>query len=76
MEKEWKWTNKSGKAFFHAGIGQSDMVGTPHPGHDIPLGEGVRLLTAKGIDRIWKFALAIGIARMLVHGKKRKGRRR
>lgn len=71
MKKEWNWRSRSGRGYFHAGIGQDDLVGTPHPGHDMPLGEGLRLLLAKGIDRIWIAVLLIGTARRLVHGKKK-----
>ncbi|MBR5370589.1 MAG: hypothetical protein IK130_00095 [Oscillospiraceae bacterium] len=70
MKKEWSWRSKSGKAYIHAGVGQDDLIGTPHPGYDIPLGEGVRVLAAKGIDRICLFVYLIGIARRLVHGGK------
>jgi len=71
MKKEWKWRSKKGRAFFSAGIGEDDLVGTAHPGYDIPLQEGVRLLFAKGLARICLFAAVIGTARRLVHGKKR-----
>ena len=72
MEKEWKWKSKSGRAFFHAGIGQQDAVGTPHPGHDMPLGEGARLLLAKGVDNFWLLALVLGVFRALVRRRKRR----
>lgn len=76
MKKEWSWHGRSGKAFFSAGIGSDDLVGTPHPGYDIPLQQGARLLFAKSIERICLFAAVIGTARRIVHGKKRKGQRR
>lgn len=71
MKKEWNWRSKSGKAFLHAGIGEEDLVATPHPGYDIPLVEGGRLLIAKSIERICLFAFLIRTARRLVHGEKR-----
>jgi hypothetical protein len=71
MKKEWNWQSKSGKAYFNACVGQDDLVGTPHPGYDIPLVEGGRLLISKSIERICLFTAVIRTARWLVHGGKR-----
>lgn len=65
MNREYRWRSKNGKAFFHAGFGRQDAVGTPHPGHDFPLQEGVRLIFAKGVDRIWYFILASVFLRII-----------
>ena len=77
MTREWERRSKDGKRFFHAGIGTADAVGTPHPGHDIPLQEGARLLFAKGVDRWWRFMKIALLLRVITGGlrKKRKTRR-
>ena len=72
MTKEWKWRSKTGRAFLHAGVGVQDAVGAEQPGHAIPLGEGARLLFAKGVDRIWKAALILGAIRLLLPNRKRR----
>ena len=74
MTREWKRSSKDGRRFVHMGFGSSDAVGTPHPGHDIPLQEGVRLLAAKGIDRWWRF-MKIAFLLRLIFGAKRKKRK-
>lgn len=75
MTKEWKWNSKSGKAFFHAGCGRQDAVGTEKPSDAIPIQEGTKLLVAKGVDRILFFALTAGVLRLLTHRKRNKYQR-
>lgn len=77
MTKEWKWKSESGRSFLHAGFGSQDAVGAPKPSEAIPLQEGLRLLTAKGIDRIWHIYLFTLLVRVLKrrHRKKRSRRR-
>lgn len=75
MNREWKWSSKNGRAYFNAGIGQQSAAGTPHPGQDIPLGEGARLLVTKGVDRWWKLLTAAAFLRALTRGKRKKRRK-
>lgn len=72
MKREWKWSSKSGKAFFHAGFCQQDAVGAPKPSEAIPLGEGFRLLFARGVDRLWLILLAAATPRMIARARRRK----
>ena len=75
MEKEYHWRSKTGKAFFHAGFGSQDAVGAEKPSDAIPLGEGARLLFAKGVDRIWKVMLVSAALRMLTKPLRHKKRK-
>ena len=61
MNWEWSKQSRDGRRFFRAGFGTADAVGTPHPGSEIPIQEGVRLLITKAVDRWWMIALA-GVA--------------
>ena len=72
MNKEWNWRSKSGRTYFHAGIGRQSAVGTEHPASDIPIGEGLRLAASEGISRWWKLLTAIAVLRVLT--KKRRKR--
>ena len=72
MTKEWKWRSKSGRAYFNAGVGVQDAVGTEKPGQTIPLGEGARLLAAKGIDRVWRVTMILGAIRLLLPRRRRR----
>jgi hypothetical protein len=75
MDKEWKWSSKSGKSYFHAGFGVQDAVGAEKPSDAIPLQEGARLLFAKGIDRIWAVMLVTAFIRLLGRKHRRKKHR-
>ncbi|MCQ2417978.1 MAG: hypothetical protein MJ071_09270 [Oscillospiraceae bacterium] len=70
MIREWQWQSKSKKAFLNLGVGQQDAVGAPQPSEAIPLQDGLRLLFAKGIDRIWLFCLIAAALHTLTHRKK------
>lgn len=76
MEKEWRWNSKNGKRFFHAGFGRQDAVGAEKPSDAIPLQEGIRLYAAKGIDVIWKFALARHMVKRALRKRKKSKRKR
>ena len=75
MDKEWKWSSKSEKSYFHAGFGVQDAVGAEKPSDAIPLQEGARLLFAKGVDRIWLISVLGGILALLTHRKRHKRRK-
>lgn len=72
MTREWKWKSKSGHSFFHAGFGMQDAVGAEKPSEAIPIGEGTRLLFAKGVDRIWTAALILGALRLLLPKRRKR----
>ena len=74
MNWEWKKQSRDGKRFFNVGFGTADAVGTEHPASDIPMGEGLRLLIAKAVDRWWLLAL-IGAATAKLGRRKKKKRR-
>ena len=76
MIKEWKWSSKDGRSFLHAGAGSQDAVGAPQPSEAIPLQEGLRLLTAKGIDRLWHIYLLTLLVRVLKRKYRKKRSRR
>lgn len=75
MTKEWRWKSKSGKAYFHGGIGRQDAVGAPKPSDAIPIQEGIRLFAAKGIDVIWKFVLVRHAIKRVFRKKRKKNRK-
>ena len=54
MTKEWNWKSKSGRSFVNVGFGVQDAVGAPKATDAIPIQDGVRLLVAKGIDRMYR----------------------
>lgn len=70
MTREFHRRSKNGKAYIHAGFGVQDAVGTKHPGHDIPLQEGLRLIFAKGVDRIWFWICAAAFLRRITRRRK------
>lgn len=72
MTREWNWKSKSGKAFFNAGYGKMDAVGAEKPSEAIPMQEGLRLLFAKGIDRIWLISLFAGLLTLLSRRRRHK----
>ena len=72
MNWEWNKQSRDGKRFFNVGFGTADAVGTEHPASDIPIGEGLRLLIAKAVDRWWLIALAAAAVSRLGRGRKRK----
>ncbi|HBI85859.1 MAG TPA: hypothetical protein DDX71_06190 [Ruminococcus sp.] len=76
MTKEWHWKSKSGRAYFHAGAGMQDAVGAEKPSDAIPLQEGVRLLAAKGIDRLWHTAIVIAVLRLISRPLRRNRKKR
>ena len=76
MIKEWQWKSENGHSFLHAGIGTQDAVGAPKPSEAIPLQEGLRLLSAKGIDRLWHIYLFTVIVRLLKRSVRKKRRHR
>ena len=75
MTREWKWKNKSGSAFFHAGCGTQDAVGAEKPSEAIPLQEGVRLLFGRGVDHVWFLSLIAGLLALLLPRKKHRRRK-
>ena len=72
VTREWRWNSKNGKAYFHAGVGKQDAVGAPKPSDAIPIQEGMRLMAAKGIDVIWKFAAARFVLKRIFRRKRKK----
>jgi len=74
MNWEWKKQSADGRRFISAGLGTADAVGTEHPASDIPIGEGLRLLFAKAVDRWWLIFLAGAAFRKLTKRKKRRSR--
>ncbi|MBR6420738.1 MAG: hypothetical protein IKS42_10415 [Oscillospiraceae bacterium] len=71
MNWEWKKQSRNGKGFLHVGFGTADAVGTEHPASDIPIGEGLRLLMTKAVDRWWMIALAGAALHRLTRRRKR-----
>ena len=76
MTREWNWKSRSGRAYLHAGIGRQDAVGAEKPSDAIPLQEGVRLLAAKGIDRLWYTAIVIAVLRLISRPLRRNRKKR
>ena len=58
MTREFHRRSKNGKAYIHAGFGVQDAVGAEKPSDAVPIQEGMRLIFAKGVDRIWLFVCA------------------
>ena len=73
MTKEFYRRSKNGKAYIHAGFGVQDAVGAEKPSDAIPIQEGLRLIFAKGVDRIWLF---ICISALLHRFKKSRKKRK
>ena len=71
MNWEWQKRSRNGKRFFHVGFGTADAVGTEHPASDIPMGEGLRLILAKSIERWWLLVLLGAGIHKLTHKKKK-----
>ncbi len=72
MNREFHWRSKSGKSFFNIGFGRQSAVGTEHPASEVPIGEGLRLVAAEGIERWWKLLTAIAVIRVMKKKRKKK----
>ncbi len=67
----WRRRFRNGRSWIHIGYGTQTAVGSQHPSDSIPLQEGLKLLGAYAVERIWgSFRTARTIRRTIRQVKK------